>query len=151
MVTSRTPLAADRVGRDSALYYNWDFNVLGTVFEQATGRTLFDALGDDLAGPLGFEDFDRDRQRLLGQTARSRHRAHHMFLSARDLARIGLLMLRHGAWDGGQVVPRERATVSTSPQVNLGADSPFDYGYRWWLPRGRPQAAGLSPFLAARG
>jgi CubicO group peptidase (beta-lactamase class C family) len=71
--------------------------VLGSVYEQLTGRTVFDALRDDLAIPLGFQDFDRDRQRRPGVPRRSRHRAHHLFLSARDLARLGGLMLAGGA------------------------------------------------------
>ena len=38
-------------------YNNWDFNVLGTIFERQTGQTIFDALASRLAGPLGMEDF----------------------------------------------------------------------------------------------
>ena len=78
-------------------YNNWDFNVLGTIYEQLTGRAVFDAVRDELAVPLGFQDFDRDRQQLLGVPQRSRHLAHHLFLSARDLARLGQLMLAGGA------------------------------------------------------
>ena len=54
---------------------------------------MFDAVAQDLAGPLGFQDFDPARQRLLGRPEISRHLAHHLFLSGRDLARIGLLVL----------------------------------------------------------
>ena len=33
------------------LYNNWDFNAAGTVFEQLTGRNIYDALDTDLARP----------------------------------------------------------------------------------------------------
>ncbi len=33
------------------LYSNWDFNALGTIFEQETGRNIYDALETDLARP----------------------------------------------------------------------------------------------------
>jgi CubicO group peptidase (beta-lactamase class C family) len=119
------------------VYQNWDFNVLETIFERLTGRSVFDALRTELAIPLGFQDFDLDRQRLLGVPERSRHLAHHLFLSGRDLARLGQLMLHNGR----QLVPVEWVKASTSVQVSLG---PLDYGYLWWLPRVWPGS-----FLAA--
>jgi len=38
-------------------YNNWDFNVLGTIFEQETGRDIFEAFRDEIAGPIGMQDF----------------------------------------------------------------------------------------------
>jgi CubicO group peptidase (beta-lactamase class C family) len=105
-------------------YTAWDANVLGTIYERQTGRRLFDALAQDLAGPLGFQDFDPARQRLLGRPEISRHLAHHLFLSARDLARIGLLVLERGRG----LVPEQWLTRSMTPYAK-------NYGYHWWLPR----------------
>src|SRR5262249_55371365 len=45
------------------LYSNWDFNVLGTIFEQETGREIYDALESDLAKPIAMQDFDRSLQK----------------------------------------------------------------------------------------
>jgi CubicO group peptidase (beta-lactamase class C family) len=117
------------------LYNNWDFNALGTIFERCTGRSLFDALAEDLAAPLGFDDFDPGRQRLLGRPDVSEHLAHHLFLSARDLGRLGTMMLQGGRWDGRQVVPASWVAESTSIQVDRGGGAQLDYGYLWWLPR----------------
>jgi CubicO group peptidase (beta-lactamase class C family) len=105
-------------------YTSWDANVLGTIYERQTGRRVFDAVAEDLAGPLGFQDFDPARQRLLGRPEISRHLAHHLFLSARDLARIGLLVLERGR----DLIPRQWLTQSLTPYAN-------NYGYHWWLPR----------------
>ena len=44
------------------LYSNWDFNALGTIFEQETGQSIYDALERDLARPIGMQDFDRAKQ-----------------------------------------------------------------------------------------
>ncbi|HEX5116535.1 MAG TPA: serine hydrolase [Pseudonocardiaceae bacterium] len=105
-------------------YTPWDANVLGTIYERQTGRRVFDAVAEDLAGPLGFEDFDPARQRLLGRPEISRHLAHHLFLSGRDLARIGLLVL-----EGGRgLIPQQWLAQSLTPYAN-------NYGYQWWLPR----------------
>lgn len=103
-------------------YTSWDANVLGTIYEQQTGRRVFDAVAKDLAEPLGFQDFDPARQRLLGRPEISRHLAHHLFLSGRDLARIGLLVLERGRG----LVPEQWLTESMTPYAK-------NYGYQWWL------------------
>jgi CubicO group peptidase (beta-lactamase class C family) len=126
------------------LYNNWDFNALGTIFERCTGRSVLDALAEDLAAPLGFDDFDPGRQRLLGRPDVSEHLAHHFFLSARDLGRLGTMLLQGGRWDGRQVVPASWVAESTSVQVDRGAGVQLDYGYLWWLPR----LLGRGSFLA---
>ncbi len=63
------------------LYNNWDFNVLGAIFEKRTGRKIFEALQTDLAEPLGFQDYDLGRQRMMGYENQSRYLAYHLFLS----------------------------------------------------------------------
>jgi CubicO group peptidase (beta-lactamase class C family) len=126
------------------LYNNWDFNALGTIFERCTGRSVFDALAENLAAPLGFDDFDPARQRLLGRPEISEHLAHHLFLSARDLGRLGTTMLQGGRWNDQQVVPASWVAESTSVQVDRGAGVQLDYGYLWWLPR----LLGRGSFLA---
>jgi CubicO group peptidase (beta-lactamase class C family) len=125
-------------------YNNWDFNALGTIFERCTGRSVFDALDEDIAEPLGFQDFDLGRQRLLGRPDRSVHLAHHFFLSGRDLGRIGQVMLRGGRWGDRQVVPAEWVAASTSPRVGLGAGAPMGYGYLWWIPQSLPTGTFLA-------
>lgn len=38
-------------------YNNWDFNVLGTIFEQQTGKKMFEAFKEEIADPIGMQDF----------------------------------------------------------------------------------------------
>jgi CubicO group peptidase (beta-lactamase class C family) len=125
-------------------YNNWDFNVLETIFERSTGRQVFDALAEEIAEPLGFQDFDRGRQRLLGRPDRSVYLAHHLFLSGRDLGRVGQLMLRGGWWGDRSIVPAEWVEASTSPQVGVGAGAPMAYGYLWWIPPVLPKGTFLA-------
>ncbi len=113
---SGPPRGSQQPGRHF-LGNDWDFDVAGTVFEKLTGKTVFEALGEDLAEPPGFQDFAVARQRMLGFPDQSRHLADHLFLSARDMARIGLVMARHGIWGEKQVIPRpgcERACACMS-------------------------------------
>ncbi|MGH6630934.1 MAG: serine hydrolase domain-containing protein, partial [Burkholderiales bacterium] len=126
------------------LYNNWDFNAAGAVFEKLTGKEIYDAVETDLAKPIGMQDFDRARQRKSGDPERSQHRAYHMWFSTRDMARIGLLMLREGRWGDSQVVSRDwarRITSLVTPlnEMNppglrsLGTGTRWGYGYMWWV------------------
>ena len=135
------------------LYSNWDFNALGTIFEQETGQSIYDALERDLARPIGMQDFDRASHRRTGDATKSIHLAYHMNLSTRDMARVGYVMLRNGEWGGRPLVPREWARRIASPVTRVtemnppsNRKGPFGYGYLWWIWDG-PAAAG--PFEGA--
>jgi CubicO group peptidase (beta-lactamase class C family) len=130
------------------LYNNWDFNAVGTAFEQETGRDIYDALESDLAKPIGMQDFDRSTHKKSGDLSKSRHPAYHMNLSTRDMARVGYLMLRDGNWAGTELVPRDWVREISKAQTPVGEmnpprrrDGPFGYGYLWWVWDG-PQASG---------
>jgi CubicO group peptidase (beta-lactamase class C family) len=122
------------------LYNNWDFNALGTIFEQETGTNIYDAFERDLARPAGLQDFDRAAQRKSENRRASIHPAYHFYLSTRDMARIGYIMLRDGAWSGRQLVPRDwvrRMVVPVTRVEEMNPESyrkgPFGYGYLWWI------------------
>jgi CubicO group peptidase (beta-lactamase class C family) len=122
------------------LYSNWDFNAAGTAFEVQTGMDLFDSLEQNLAIPLGFRDFDRDRHEKGGDPERSMHPSYHMHLSTRDMARVGYLVLRNGEWDGRQIVSSEWVAEMTAPLTRVHEmnpegrrDGPHGYGYMWWV------------------
>lgn len=135
-------------------YNNWDFNVAGAVFEQLTGKSVFRALDEDLARPLQFQDFDINRQRMLGyQSDPSRYKAYHMFLSGRDMARLGLVMVNGGVWNGKQIIPATWVEESTAVHVK-GPDmqdpkAGIGYAYLWWKPsEGRTGARWKDSYLA---
>ena len=85
-------------------YNNWDFNVLGTIYEHATGIGIYDALDRQIAKPIGMQDY-RPSDGTYYTGANSIHRAYPIRMSARDLARFCLLYLHKGAWAGKQIVP----------------------------------------------
>jgi CubicO group peptidase (beta-lactamase class C family) len=88
------------------VYNNWDFNALGTIFEKKTGRPAGDTFYDRIAKPIGMQDFlPGDVYYLAGPI--SVHRAYHFEISARDLARFGLLYLNHGKWRDRQLTYRQ--------------------------------------------
>ncbi len=140
---SAPPRGSQRPG-SYYLYNNWDFNAAGAVFEKLTGKDIYDALQTDLAEPIGMQDFDRSRQQKSGDAKRSQFLAYHMWLSTRDMARVGLLMLRGGRWHDRQVVSREwtaRITglvtpfheMNPPPYRSLGTGNRWGYGCMWWV------------------
>jgi CubicO group peptidase (beta-lactamase class C family) len=142
--TANAPARGSVAPGDRFVYNNWDFNAAGAVFEKLTGRDIYDALDEDIARPIGMEDFDRARQRKSGNAAVSQFPAYHVWLSTRDMARLGLLTLRAGAWAGRQVIPGEwvrRVTGLVTPHRDTNAafpDSPpsvdrWGYGYLFWV------------------
>lgn len=100
-------------------------HLMGAVLDQAAGAALEDLAFDTLFSPLGIVDFAWERHR-----DGLNYGAYGLHLRARDLAKIGELMLRDGAWNGAQVVAASWVTASTQPIANLG-DGP--YGYFWWV------------------
>ena len=121
------------------LYSNWDFNAVGAIFEQQTGRNIYDAVEQEIARPIGMQEWRRDLQQKSGDTTASKYKAYHMYFSTRDMARIGYLMLRGGAWNGRQVVPADWVRKSSSAITPVSEMHPasarrgrFGYGYLWW-------------------
>ena len=57
-------------------------------------------------------------------------------LSARDLAKIGILTLNQGQWNNKQIVPKQWIELSTrrlrEDLRDWGADGVYGYGYQWW-------------------
>lgn len=133
-------------------YNNWDFNVLGAVFEKLTGKTVFAALDEELARPLQFQDFQLSRQRMMGFENQSRFLAYHLFLSARDMARLGLVMARDGAWNGRPIVPATWVKESTKervPAASVGRGGGLGYAYLWWLPEAHTAPQWSGAFMAS--
>jgi CubicO group peptidase (beta-lactamase class C family) len=60
------------------LYNNWDYNVAGAIFEQATGKTLYRELQEQLVIPLGFQDWNILNQDRTINKDKSRYSAYHM-------------------------------------------------------------------------
>jgi CubicO group peptidase (beta-lactamase class C family) len=54
-------------------------------------------------------------------------------LRPRDLAKIGQLVLQHGAWNGKRLVSASWVDASTTAQIN--GQGVFFYGYQFWLGR----------------
>ncbi len=118
-------------------YNNWDFNVAGYILEKASGKTIYQLVDEMLARPMGFQDWHLDRQKYGGDVSKSTYKAYHLYISVRDFARFGYLMLRKGEWNGEQLIKKSWVSEITSTYSSLqevsGTGGSFSYGYMWWL------------------
>ena len=125
----------------------WEYNDvrvnrLSLALLRRFGRPLPDVFRERIMAPLGasadwrWEGYRNAFVEIDGRMVQSVPGGGHwgggVFIHAEDQARIGLLMLRAGAWDGRQVIPAEwvRQSVVPCPQ------NP-QYGLLWWLNTGR--------------
>lgn len=124
------------------VYCGPDMHILSGILESATGMTAEDYARTQLFGPLGISDvgWETDRQ------GRSRGWGD-LSLRPGDAAKLGLLFLQGGRWDGSQVVSAEWVRQATSAQAPTGRRWAEDYGYGWWVSRAGEEI----PFFSANG
>ena len=139
-------------------YNNWDFNVLAPAYKKLAGISLNQGFKENLATPMGFEDFEPDHIFEWFEPRTSRHSAKTFRISARDLARIGKLYLQKGIWNGNRIVSSKWVKKSIKPHTIFEKDHDRGegngYGRLWWFYPARPESD--SPFekhlrIAARG
>jgi CubicO group peptidase (beta-lactamase class C family) len=87
---------------------------------------LFDPLG---IGSVGWHTFPPGREQgFSGLHARTE-----------DIAKLGLLYLQQGRWEGAQLIPEKWVAEATSEQVsnpeNASPDWRQGYGYQFWMSR----------------
>lgn len=132
---ARKPPRGSHPPRSFWVYNNWDFNTLGTIFNRRTGGSLFDFFQRNIALPLEMEDFKlEDTGYVTGDE--SIHPAYPFRMSARDMARFGLLFARQGMWRGKQLIPSEWVEESTTAYSVAEGDAEYGYsgyGYMWWV------------------
>ncbi|WP_375578637.1 serine hydrolase [Marivirga tractuosa] len=124
-------------------YNNFDFNVLGVILEQKSGKSIGEFMEEHLAKPLGMQDFSSSNVVYgspwpIPNESLSDYPVYWIFMSARDLAKVGSLVAQNGNYDDKQIISTEWLEESFKPYTKLSDyninKAPLDaYGYLWWL------------------
>lgn len=109
-------------------YSGGSATIISAMLHKATGESLDTLARTGLFAPLGITDVEWDRFSSGEPRAASGLR-----MRPRDLAKIGQLVLNHGAWLGNQVVPADWIAAATTPQIN--GQQLYFYGYQFWIGR----------------
>ncbi len=109
--------------------------VLGGILEQVTGSSPPAFAREYLFDPLGIGDVS-----WALTTGGHYHTDGGLYMTPRDMARLGYLMLHNGLWEGEQLISPEWVAQSTT--AHYYTPWGMGYGYQWWtLPRSQAYAA----------
>jgi CubicO group peptidase (beta-lactamase class C family) len=104
--------------------------LLGQILKNATGKDPDEFAGEHLFGPLGIEGwYWKKTPTGLSDTEGG------LYLTARDLAKLGYLYLNDGVWEGKRILPEGWVAESTAPTVSASSNPERErkYGFQWWL------------------
>ncbi len=115
-------------------YSGADMFILGKIIANATKMNIDEFSAKYLFDPLGIDSFDWWlRYDSFIETASG------LKLIPRDMAKIGILFLNNGIWDGEQIIPKQWVKKSSTPFLNnSGIKIPGEdlgkvgYAYTWW-------------------
>ncbi len=117
---------------DTFFYYNnWDFNALGTIFEQETGEDMFDAFKKEIADKLEMVDFNVNNCSYHYEWSKSLHPSYRFAMSPRDMAKFGVLYQKNGRWNGSRVIRSYWIDESTMAYSIMPNSNGLGYGYMW--------------------
>jgi len=128
-------------------YAYWDsaMNQFGCVLTRIAGEPMKDLFKRRIADPIGMDPSgwnwgDFGEIEGIAVNGGSGNSNKHIFISARQIARLGHLFLNYGNWNGQQLISGRWIVEATSPQVSAsialwpdsGADGRGTYGFNWW-------------------
>ena len=164
-----TKAALDLLGGRSGItgefkYATLGIQILAGIIEKAAGVSCLDFANENLFKPLGIPEHvphgdssKEDQFEYLMSKAPRKNEWYSepggtvtagwdLALSARDMARIGWMLLNDGIYDGKMILSKDWIHRMTSPIIRLGEDfGKMYYGYLWYRPNK------LKPVFAAIG
>ena len=107
-------------------YSNTGCFLLSAIINITTGQKTSEFAREYLFEPIGISQEDWSwEEDYLGIT----NGAYGINFTPRVMARIGILCLNNGSWNGTEVVPESWIHTSTTPFTHIWSS----YGYLWWL------------------
>ncbi|WP_165957376.1 serine hydrolase [Pseudomonas sp. H9] len=156
----RTDMAAFTAARPAVtepgqrfLYSSGDSNLLAAALRTMVGPDRYAQYPwEALFTPLGITSavWERDASGTFVGSS-------YLYMTARDLARVGLLMLRDGRWQAQQVLHKDWVTFNRTPFAKASAQpGEANPGGHWWLNQplpgsGRPWPDAPADTFAALG
>jgi CubicO group peptidase (beta-lactamase class C family) len=123
-----TPIVA--ATGDIFAYNSGCSQVLAAILTRKTGRSVADFASDRLFRPLHI---------VPGTWPKDPHGINiggfGLHLQARDMVKLGMLVLRKGAWGSTHIVPPGYLQVAVTPKSEGGFPEGTPYGYHWWTTR----------------
>ena len=108
--------------------------MLSAIVQKVTGQTVLDYLQPRVFAPLRIE-----RPTWVTSPEGIDAGAYGLNVRTEDIAKLGLLYLRRGEWNGARILPAAWVDSATARQTSDGSDPASDwdqgYGYQFWRSR----------------
>jgi CubicO group peptidase (beta-lactamase class C family) len=121
-------LARDEVAAPGTTftYCAGNMHLVSAVLSEKTGMNAAEFARDRLFEPLGIEhvSWAKDRDGIS-------HGFSDLKLQPRDMAKLGMLWLHRGLWDGRQIVPSQYLDTAFRPHASV--ETYVRYGYGMWI------------------
>ena len=106
--------------------------LLAEIVNKSTGMRIDRFTEGYLFKPLGISKFD-----WMENSTGYLSAAGGLRLRSRDVAKLGLLVMNRGKWDGKQIIPQKLIKEAVTPKVKVSEDADgwkTNYGYQMFLP-----------------
>jgi CubicO group peptidase (beta-lactamase class C family) len=116
----------------TAFYYNGGaVDLLGQIVKRATNMDVKIFSSTYLFGLLGITNYNWQTLYPSGITC-----CHgDVYITPRDMAKIGYLYLKKGIWKGTRIISEEWINNSVQNHITPPVNWAYGYGYLWWLKR----------------
>ena len=120
-----------RVAYPRGTHFRYDgigSDLLAVVLSKAIKQDAGDFAKRKLFDPLGIANYT-----WYANSDGYLHGESGLHLTARDMAKIGILYLQHGRWGETQIVSADYVQDSTTRHNDGGPPVNAGYGYQWWI------------------
>ena len=99
--------------------------MIAEIISQASGMTIDKFAEQYLFNPLGITNkrWDHTSNKKVIPSAKR------LYMTSRDMAKIGQLILNNGKWNGKQIISEKWVEESTTMKTKIAGN---DYAYLWW-------------------
>jgi CubicO group peptidase (beta-lactamase class C family) len=119
-------------------YSTLDTQLISAIVQEAAGEPLASFAAANLFAPLGIDAFEWWNDGM-GTTIGGQN----LSMTPRNMAKLGLLYLHGGVWEGQQLLPAEWIKTSLTPQnerlfypPSVQVETVDWYGYHWYTWKG---------------
>ena len=110
---------------------HWEYttgasHLLSAIVQETTNMTTQDFAEEYLFDPLNMTigGWNVDLQSINNGGTQ-------LYISPRTMAKLGLLYLNNGTWNGQEIISEEYVSQASTPHATIGTN--LAYGYQWWL------------------
>ena len=103
-------------------------HVLSAILQEATGQKAADFAAERLFAPLGIGSHE-----WIESPQGESSGGFGLFLTPREMAKLGFLFLNGGRWEDVQIVPADYAAAATTYQSAGDSTGYANYGFQWWV------------------